>query len=1070
MNLSKKIIYGYAIALGFTFFGSLAGLLLGNSIHQQALEESQAVSQERRFLSTLQLDILNNRPAKQLSPYLNDPVAFQRESNKFLDRIDKILVLLERNRFLEKKSTIRELQTQLTAYEAFVRVFRGEVKQLMDEITPLTRSSDTLPQAELQLLRLVKNKSFVKFIEFPDRLLPFLQILDQREKEADMALTQAKLVRIEIYVASVLLSITITTIFCIKVSQFLDLEQAKSKQLLENQLIELKKSADALQTSESHQRAIISAIPDLLMRINREGIYLEFIANQTFSIVSNLEEIVGHHVDDTLPKPAAQQRMKYLHLALETNSMQMYEQELIVNGKIQIEEVRIVPYAEHEVLALVRDITEQQMALRDRQLAELSLQQSELTKRVIMESMPDLVIQMDLDGRYLSITGGASVRVKRPFKESTEFTINDFMSPYLAEQRFYHANKAVETGQMQIYEQQIDIDGDRRIEEVRLARLNDREVLTIIRDITEQKQFEQQLQSLNQSLEQKVQERTAKLRNREIELQKLSDRLGIALKSGAIGCWDWDIEQNTSLWDDRMYELYGVTIPVEPMVNCDILPRSLHPEDRDFVMNLLQETVLGLAEYDTEFRIVHPDASVHYIKAYGMVVRDAEGKPQSMIGVNFDISDRKKAELNLQLANEELLRATRLKDEFLANMSHELRTPLNAILGMTEGLQAQVYGNLNERQLKCLKTVENSGSHLLELINDILDLAKIESGQITLEYTPTSIDQLCQSSLAFVKQQALKKQIQLQVVIPPHLPTMHLDERRIRQVLINLLNNAVKFTPDGGHIYLEAMQLTQEPDQKYLRITVTDTGIGIAPENIQKLFKPFIQIDSALNRKYEGTGLGLSLVKQIVELHGGRVGLTSELGVGSCFTVEFPINNPDLSIQDRVEQDSVEHDSVEEDFVRELIRDKYRLKPLPKANTITNLSGDILVGEPNGLRSPLILLAEDNETNISSMYSYLEAKGYRIYVARDGLEAIAFAKEYQPDLILMDIQMPVMNGLDAIKQIRLEPNFDHTPIIALTALAMESDRQKCLDSGADDYITKPVKLQALSQTIQTFLT
>ena len=930
MNLSKKIIYGYAIALGFTFFGSLAGLLLGNSIHQRALEESQDVSQERRFLSKLQLDILHNRPAKQLSPYLNDPVAFQRESNKFLARIDKILTLLETDRSSRKKSAIKDLQTQLTEYESFVRVFKGEAQQLMDEIIPLTRSSDTLPQAELQLLRLVKNKSFVKFIEFPDRLLPFLQILDQREKEVDMALTQAKLVRIEIYVASLVLSITITTIFCIKVGQALDLEQSKSKQQLENQLIELKKSADALKTSESQQRAVISAIPDLLMRINREGIYLEFIANQTFAIVSNLEEIEGHHVNDTLPKNAAQQRMEHVHLALETNSMQMYEQELIVNGKIQIEEVRIVPYAEDEVLALVRDITEQQIALRDRQLAELSLQESELTKRIIMESMPDLVIQMDLDGRYLSITGGASVRIKRPFKKSTEFTINDFVSPHLAEQRFYHANKAVDTGEMQIYEQQIEIDSDRRIEEVRLARLNDREVLTIIRDITEQKQFEQQLQSLNQSLEQKVQERT----------------------------------------------------------------------------------------------------------------------------------------VLLQLTNEELLRATRLKDEFLANMSHELRTPLNAILGMTEGLQAQVYGNLNERQLKCLKTVESSGSHLLELINDILDLAKIESGQITLEHTPTSIDQLCQSSLSFVKQQALKKQIQLHVVIPPHLPRIQLDERRIRQVLINLLNNAVKFTPDGGHVYLEAMQLTQEPDksqepdQKYLRITVTDTGIGIAPENIQKLFKPFIQIDSALNRKYEGTGLGLSLVKQIVELHGGRVGLTSELGVGSCFTVEFPISNADLSIQD----------AIEDNLVRDLIRDKYRLKPLPKANSRTNLLGDVLAGEPNRSRSPLILLAEDNEANISSMYSYLEAKGYRIYVARDGLEAIAFAKEYQPDLILMDIQMPVMNGLDAIKQIRLEPNFNHTPIIALTALAMESDRQKCLDSGADEYITKPVKLQALSQKIQTFLT
>ena len=941
MNLSKKIIYVYAIALGFTFFGSLAGLLWGNSIHQQALDRTQAVSQERRFLSKLQLDILHNRPAKQLSPYLSDPIAFQRESNKFLDRIDRILAHLESARETSRESvrssektfTSKELQTKLAEYETFVRQFRTEAQQLIAQITPLTSSPNTLPQAESQLLQLVKNKSFVKFIEFPDRLLPFSQILDQREKEVDIVLTEAKITRIQIYIAGLVFSILIATIFCIKVSRILALEQSKSKQILKDQVLELEQSSNALQ-------------------------------------------------------------------------------------------------------------------------------QSELTKRIIMESMPDLVIQMDLDGRYLSITGGASVRVKRPFKKLTEFTLNDFMSSKLVEQRLYYAHKAVESGEMQIYEQEIEIEGDRRIEEVRLARLNDREVLTIVRDVTEQKQFEQQLQELNQSLEQKIQERTAKLKKREVELQKLSDRLAIALKSGAIGCWDWDIEQNTSLWDERMYELYGVAIPDDPLTNCDILPRSLHPEDRDYVMNLLQDTVLGLAEYDTEFRIVHPDASVHYIKAYGIVVKNAEGNPQSMIGVNFDISDRKKAETNLQLANEELVRATRLKDEFLANMSHELRTPLNAILGMTEGLQAQVYGDLNERQLKCLKTIESSGNHLLELINDILDLAKIESGQIKLEYAPTSIPQLCQSSLSFVKQQALKKQIQLHMIIPPQLPTIQVDERRIRQVLINLLNNAVKFTPDGGHVRLEVMLLTLESNQEYVRIKVTDTGIGIAPENIDKLFKPFIQIDSALNRKYEGTGLGLALVKQIVELHSGRVELTSELGVGSCFTVEFPINNPALSVLEE----------VEEHLVRDLIRDKYILKPFPKVNGQDNLSDNLLSSKLDPSRSPLILLAEDNETNISSMYSYLEAKGYRIYVARDGLEAIAFAKEYQPDLILMDIQMPVMNGLDAIKQIRLEPNFGNTPIIALTALAMESDRQKCLDSGANEYITKPVRLQVLSQKIQTFLT
>ncbi len=256
-----------------------------------------------------------------------------------------------------------------------------------------------------------------------------------------------------------------------------------------------------------------------------------------------------------------------------------------------------------------------------------------------------------------------------------------------------------------------------------------------------------------------------------------------------------------------------------------------------------------------------------------------------------ELTERQQAQQQLTQRNEELIRATRLKDEFLANMSHELRTPLNAILGMTEGLQEEVFGSVNERQLKALQTVERSASHLLALINDILDLAKIESGQIELECFPTASAPLCQSSITFVKHQALKKQIQISVNLPLNLPDIVLDERRIRQVLINLLNNAVKFTPEGGTITLEVtlLKATEEKTKtQYLRFAVIDTGIGISPENIKKLFQPFMQVDSALNRQYQGTGLGLALTKRIVDLHGGRVGLTSEVGVGSCFTIDLP--------------------------------------------------------------------------------------------------------------------------------------------------------------------------------------
>ncbi|WP_434684575.1 ATP-binding protein [Pseudanabaena minima] len=294
--------------------------------------------------------------------------------------------------------------------------------------------------------------------------------------------------------------------------------------------------------------------------------------------------------------------------------------------------------------------------------------------------------------------------------------------------------------------------------------------------------------------------------------------------------------------------------------------------------------------------------------------------------IQKELTERQQAESRLtesnqQLAisNKELERATRLKDEFLANMSHELRTPLNAILGMSEALQEQIFGTINQEQKESIEIITSSGKHLLELINDILDVAKIVSGQVEIVCSQTSINELCQSSLPFVKQQALRKRIHLELKIAPNLPDIFIDERRIRQALINLLSNAIKFTPERGRVTL-TVSLHQNPAKikdsarmkggamrppsfpldhqqitSEIRFAITDTGIGISPENLQKLFQPFIQIDGALNRQNSGTGLGLVLAKSIAEMHNGTVSVTSEVGKGSCFTIALPCENRAVS-------------------------------------------------------------------------------------------------------------------------------------------------------------------------------
>ncbi|MEM8638731.1 MAG: ATP-binding protein [Cyanobacteria bacterium P01_G01_bin.54] len=403
----------------------------------------------------------------------------------------------------------------------------------------------------------------------------------------------------------------------------------------------------------------------------------------------------------------------------------------------------------------------------------------------------------------------------------------------------------------------------------------------------------------------------------------------------------------------------------------------------------------------------------------------------------------------LAFTNAELARATRLKDEFLANMSHELRTPLNAVLGLSQALLQEVYGPLTERQQISLERILKSGEHLLSLINDILDLAKIESGKESLQRVPLPVSMLCQSCVDLVRRLAEDKEIQIKMQIEVEPDLFEVDERRMRQVLLNLLNNAIKFTPDGGKITLTA---NGDRTEQILRLAVQDTGIGIAEADMPKLFESFVQIESSLSRRYDGTGLGLALVRRLVELHGGSIAVESEVGVGSCFTVALPWQN--------LEQLALAVPTSHHPALLATVNDwaDSAFHPLPDADTLKPPLGNYL-----------ILIAEDNENNVVMLADYLTHKGYKLAFAQNGLEAVSLAKDKKPQLILMDIHMPRMDGLEATRWIRADQELADIPIIALTALAMPGDEKKCQEAGLDGYLTKPVNLERLVQAINSTL-
>jgi two-component system sensor histidine kinase/response regulator len=682
----------------------------------------------------------------------------------------------------------------------------------------------------------------------------------------------------------------------------------------------------------------------------------------------------------------------------------------------------------------------------------------------------------------------------------------------------------------------------------------------------------------NRRLEAAVRERTS-------ALSKTTERLEMATQSAQIGIWDWNLETNRLVWDDRMYALYGTTRAEypEPRMAWD---RLVHPEDKkrlDIELRCVWDGIQG--NFSSEYRVLWPDGSLHHIEAHADVYRDDEGRSMRMVGMNWDVSARKVAEEELiqhldnleevvetrteelQAALQRAESATQAKSNFLANMSHEIRTPMNAIIGMNHLL---LKCELGSEERNYARKMGSAAQNLLRLVNDILDFSKIEAGKLDLESTQFHLNDVFVSLTDVMGLRAHDKGMELVFLTRPDVPTRLVgDPLRLGQVLMNLCSNAVKFS-ERGDILIETSLLETLEKEVRIRFSVKDEGVGLTLEQQEELFGAFTQADASITRKFGGTGLGLTICKKLVEMMKGEMGVDSAIGRGSTFyftitfelpqeriIAQYPVperlrNSRVLLIDDNVLVRQYLQDTLT-DFGFEVhaadtgvaglteleragdagepyqlvvidwrlpdldgvetadrLRQNPRLNSIPSIVTVTSYIRkdmreraeqalvDGLLVKPysrsdlfdtlmevfghvrrahrelppfslehveglDRIRGAHLLLVEDKEVNQEVACGILRGEGFQISLANNGREAVELIRQRgeEFDMVLMDLQMPEMDGYTACQLIRRDPRFTNLPILAMTADALSGVKDRTVDAGMDGYATKPIDPPAL---------
>ncbi len=831
--------------------------------------------------------------------------------------------------------------------------------------------------------------------------------------------------------------------------------------------------------------------------------------------------------------------------------------------------------------------------IAERRQTEERLRASETRLRQIIDLVPYMIFAKDREGRFLL--------ANRALAEAYQTTVEEIVGK---RQAAVHPNQeearqilqddraVIDSGRPMTIPEEclIDASGERRFLQVTkipyaVPGTAERAVLGVAVDITELKQTEQALREAHEQLEQRVRDRTAELASANEELKReIADRkraeedlayerflLTTLLEHAPEFVYFKDAESRFIRVSKGLADYYGLSDPSEAIGKSDFdfydtqLANQYRADEQELMTT-------GRPVVDKEEEQLWPDGRLMWLWTSKMPLCSAEGEVIGTFGLSRDITRRKQAEVQLQAAKEAAETANRAKSDFLANMSHEIRTPMNAIIGMTELV---LDTELTDSQRDYLKMVRDSGDSLLSLINDILDFSKIEAGKLDLDCATFDVRESLGDTMKSLALRAHTKGLELACRIQPEVPDRLVgDLGRVRQIVVNLVGNAIKFT-DNGEVILHVRCHSQSDDQVLVHFAVTDTGIGIPEEKRAAIFDAFEQADTSTTRRFAGTGLGLAISTRLVALMGGEIWVESEVGRGSTFhfTARFEpgsgeaistscpmpqivcdtrvlvvddnatnrlileemlrnwgmkptavasvpealpllhqayqsgepyililtdVNMPDVdgfALVEHVKQDAKLGSTIimmltSGDRLGDVSRCEqlgvaaYLLKPIKQSELFDAiaLALGITTAEDEGSQKrparqpsrlpPLrILLAEDSPINQKLAVGLLEKYGHTVLVVNHGREAIAALQSQDFDLVLMDVQMPEMDGFEATAAIRAseEQAGTHIPIIAMTAHAMKGDRERCLEAGMDNYVAKPIRAKRLFDTIETVL-